>query len=121
MITQTIQLDGKAYVVIERDVYERLATLAKMPPVPEPDADGNYPAVEYARASLARSIIQDRIEAGLSQRELAERAGIRPETLCRIETGRHTASVPTIEKIDRALKRAMPRKSKSKGGKRKGR
>ena len=119
MTTQTIQLDGKAYVVIERDVYERLATLDKMPPLPEPDAEGNYPAVEYARAGLARNIIQDRVKTGLSQRELAELAGIRAETLCRIETGRHTASVPTIEKIDRALKKAMPRKSKTK--KRKGR
>jgi len=114
MTTQTLQLDGKVYVVLERDVYERLATLAKMPPMPEPDDEGNYPAVEYARASIARSIMQDRIKAGLSQRELAELAGIRAETLCRIETGKHTASVPTIEKIDRALKKVMPRRPKTK-------
>lgn len=114
MITQTLQLDGKTYVILERDVYERLATLAKMPPMPEPDAEGNYPAVEYARASIARGIMQDRIKAGLSQRELAQLAGIRAETLCRIETGKHTASVPTIEKIDRALKKAMPRRPKTK-------
>ncbi len=114
MTAQTLQLDGKTYVVLERDVYERLATLAKMPPMPEPDAEGNYPAVEYARASIARNIMQDRIKAGLSQRELAELAEIRAETLCRIETGKHTASVPTIEKIDRALKKAMPRRPKTK-------
>jgi len=110
MTTQTIHLDGKAYVILERDEFERLATLAKaaeLPPLPEPDEDGNYPAVEYARANLARSIIRDRVEAGLSQRELARLAGIRPETLCRIETGRHTASVASIEKIDRALKKAV--------------
>jgi transcriptional regulator with XRE-family HTH domain len=42
----------------------------------------------------------------LSQRDLAARAGIRVETLCRIETGKHIPSVPTIDKLDRALKQA---------------
>jgi DNA-binding XRE family transcriptional regulator len=45
-------------------------------------------------------------EARLRQKELAEMAGIREETLCRIETGKSIPSVPTIDKIDRALKRA---------------
>lgn len=106
---QTITLDGKAYVVLPRDEYEKLTTLAKaadLPPLPKPDAKGNYPAIEYARASLARKIIRDRVEAGLSQRKLAELAGISFENLCRIETGKHTPSVPTIDKIDRALKEA---------------
>ncbi len=75
--------------------------------MPPPDAQGNYPAVEYARASLARKIIRDRVAAGLSQRDLAVRAGVRVETLCRIETGKHIPSVPTIDKLDRALKQAV--------------
>ncbi|MBI1900246.1 MAG: helix-turn-helix transcriptional regulator [Planctomycetia bacterium] len=79
------------------------------PRLPKPDADGHYPAVEYARVSLARKIIRDRVAAGLSQRQLALRAGIRVETLCRIETGKHTPSVPTIDKLDRALKAAEQR------------
>jgi DNA-binding XRE family transcriptional regulator len=106
---QTIHLHGKTYVILDRQQYDRLATLAKaadLPPLPEPDSDGNYPAIEYARASLARKIIHDRVAAGLSQKELAKRAGIRVETLCRIETGKHTPSVPTIDKIDRALRKA---------------
>jgi ribosome-binding protein aMBF1 (putative translation factor) len=106
---QTILLEGKPYVVLPRDEYDRLTTLAKareLPPLPEPDAQGNYPAVEYARASLARKIIRDRVAVGLSQRDLAQRAGVRVETLCRIETGKHTPSVPTIDKLDRALKHA---------------
>jgi DNA-binding XRE family transcriptional regulator len=108
MTTQTIVVDGKPYVLLPRDEYDRLTTLAKaadLPPLPKPDADGNYPAVEYARASLARKIIRDRVAAGLTQRELAKRAGISFEHLCRIETGKHVPSVPTIDKIDRALKR----------------
>ena len=118
MIAQTIMLEGKPYVVVPREEYDRLSTLAKaaeLPPLPKPDAQGNYPAIEYARASLARKIIRDRVAVGLNQRELALRAGVRVETLCRIETGKHTPSVPTIEKIDQALRRYAKSKSKRRG------
>jgi DNA-binding XRE family transcriptional regulator len=109
-------------VFITREEYDRLTTLAKaanLPPLPEPDADGNYPAVEYARASLARKIIRDRAAVGLSQRAMAKAAGISFEHLCRIETGKHIPSVPTIDKIDRALRRAA-KPSKRTTKKRKG-
>jgi DNA-binding XRE family transcriptional regulator len=79
----------------------------RSPPLPALLPNGNYPAIEYARASLDRGISRDRIEAGLSRRELAQRSGIRVETLCRIETGKHTASVPTFDKIHLALNRAL--------------
>lgn len=108
-ITPTVELDGKAYVVIPRNEYESLKTLAKaqkLPPLPEPNERGNYPALEYARASLARKIIQDRAELGLNQRELARLSGVRVETLCRIETGKHTPSVASVDKIDAALEQA---------------
>jgi DNA-binding XRE family transcriptional regulator len=104
---QTIMVGGKPYVLLPREEYERLTTLAKsadLPPLPTPDSQGNYPAVEYARASLARKIIKDRVAAGLTQRDLAKRAGISFEHLCRIESGKHIPSVPTIDKIDRAIK-----------------
>jgi DNA-binding XRE family transcriptional regulator len=117
MTAQTIHIDGKAYVIVERGEYDRLATLAKaaaLPPLPGPDAAGNYPAVDYARASLARKIIRDRVAAGLNQKELAQLAGIRVETLCRIETGKHTPSVPTIDRLDRALNKALAKKNKGK-------
>ena len=113
MSTQSVLLDGKAYVILERDEFERLTALAKaanLLPLPDPDSEGNYPAVEFGRTTIARGIIRDRLKAGLTQRELAKRAGVRPETLSRIETGRHTPSVATIEKIDRALKRTRRRK-----------
>jgi DNA-binding XRE family transcriptional regulator len=84
----------------------------KLPPLPKPNSEGNYPAVEYLRASLARKIIRDRVAAGVTQQELARRAGIRVETLCRIETGKHTPSVPTVDKIDRALVRAERKKKR---------
>lgn len=122
MATQTIMVEGKRYVLVPGDEYDRLTTLAKaanLPPLPEPDADGNYPAVEYARVSLARKIIRQRAELGLTQRELAARAGISFEHLCRIETGKHIPSVPMIDKIDRALKQVA--KERKAGGKPRGR
>jgi ribosome-binding protein aMBF1 (putative translation factor) len=73
------------------------------PAFPKADARGNYPAVEYARASLARKIIKARQQAGLTQAELARRAAIRPETLNRIEKGKATPDTATIAKIELAL------------------
>ena len=117
---QTIMVDGKPYVLLPRDEYEKLTTLAKaadLPALPKPDAKGNYPAVDYARASLARKIIRDRVAAGLSQRKLAELAGISFENLCRLETGKHSPTVRTVDKIDRALKQAAkPTKQTRKKG-----
>jgi predicted transcriptional regulator len=37
---------------------------------------------------------------------LAKLAALSVEHLCRIETGKHTPTVPMIDKIDRALKQA---------------
>ena len=65
-------------------------------------------AVAYARASLARKIIKSRRDRGLSQAELSRRAGIRAETLNRIEKGRTTPDVATIAKIERALESTEP-------------
>jgi DNA-binding XRE family transcriptional regulator len=116
MPVTTIRQNGREYVVIPRADYERLILRAKavrLPPLPKPDATGNFPALEYIRATIARDIIRDRVAAGLTQRELARRAGIRVETLCRIETGKHTASVPTMDRLDRALRLAV-RKRKGK-------
>ena len=113
MATQTLNFEGKSYVVLERAEYDRLATLAKaaeLPALPKPDRRGNYPAVEFGFAAIARGIIGDRVKAGLNQKQLAKLAGIRVETLCRIETGRHIPSVRTIEKIDRALNNVLGKK-----------
>jgi ribosome-binding protein aMBF1 (putative translation factor) len=73
---------------------------------PGAHAKGEFPAVEYGRASLARKIVKARRMAGLTQAELARRAGIRPETLNRAERGRTTPDTSTIAKIERALKNA---------------
>lgn len=107
-----VNLGGREYVILLREEFDHLTDMARVaeaPVVPKPDAHGNYPAIEYARASIARSILRERALVGLSQRELARLAGVRVETLCRIETGKHTASTATIARVDRALKAVAKR------------
>ena len=100
--------NGRRMVVLEESEYERLRLRADEwePLMPEPLPSGNYPAAEALAVIQARNILRARRKLGLSQVELARRAGIRPETLNRIEQGRNKPSVPTIAKIDRALKKA---------------
>jgi transcriptional regulator with XRE-family HTH domain len=43
---------------------------------------------------------------------LAELAGLRQETLSRIESGKHSPTVRTVEKIDRALQQVARAKGK---------
>jgi ribosome-binding protein aMBF1 (putative translation factor) len=102
---QTIVLSGKRFVVLPEVEYRRLqrSALGGAPPRPPRDARGNYPAAEALAVSIARSIVRSRRAAGLTQAELARRANIRPETLNRIEQGRHAPSVPTLESLERAL------------------
>jgi DNA-binding XRE family transcriptional regulator len=104
-----LELAGKRWAIMPERDYKRLAAHAgqvedESPALPKPDAQGDYPAVEYARVSLARKIIKVRRVAGLSQAELARRAAIRPETLNRIEKGKTTPDTATIVKIERALR-----------------
>ncbi len=101
-----VTVDGKEYVLLARGEYERLtamARVAEMPALPGTNKSGNVPAVAYARTSIAREIVVRRARAGLTQRDLAEKARVRVETVCRIETGRHTASTATIAKLEHAL------------------
>ena len=76
------------------------------PPLPRPDAAGNVPAVAFARATLARKLIRDRRRVGLTQAELARRARMTPEMLCRIEKGKVMPDPATFNRIHRALERA---------------
>jgi ribosome-binding protein aMBF1 (putative translation factor) len=107
MSAKILELAGKRYAVLPEKEYMRLrakaGTEGSWPALPQPDAEGYVPAVEYARASLARKIVKARRAAGLTQAALARHAGIRPETLNRIEKGKTTPDTATIAKIERAL------------------
>jgi DNA-binding XRE family transcriptional regulator len=105
---RSVTVEGKRFVLVPAEEYKRLKDQATWEPaMPELDAAGNYPALEAMAIGLARNILRTRRKLRLSQAELARRAGIRPETLNRIEQGKHKPSVPTIDKIDRALRRAQ--------------
>ncbi len=107
MTVKILELAGKRWAILPERDYKRLTALAgtegPWPKLPKADAKGEFPAVEYARASLARKIIKSRRVAGLTQAALARLAGIRPETLNRIEKGKTTPATATIVKIERAL------------------
>jgi ribosome-binding protein aMBF1 (putative translation factor) len=103
----TLSMNGKTFVLVpEREYRSMTAARAVRPEFPAADAEGNFPALQTGRVSIAREIIRRREGVGLSQKALAAAAGIRVETLNRIENARVTADTATIAKIDRALKRA---------------
>jgi ribosome-binding protein aMBF1 (putative translation factor) len=108
-MVKIIELAGKRWAIMPERDYKRLAAHAGAggPVLPKPDAQGNFPAVEYARVSLARKIIKARQSAGLSQAALARQAAIRPETLNRIEKGKTSPDTATIAKIEQALETAQ--------------
>jgi DNA-binding XRE family transcriptional regulator len=81
----------------------RVTREAPEPELPPPDASGNYPAVETMRVMLAQKLIRARRAAGLTQAELAKLAGVRVETVNRLEAGKHSPNVSTVDKIHRAL------------------
>jgi DNA-binding XRE family transcriptional regulator len=76
---------------------------ADLPPLPTPDQSGRYPAVEYARVSIARDLIRERKSVGLTQAALARLTGLRQETISRLESGKHTPTTRTVERITRAV------------------
>jgi DNA-binding XRE family transcriptional regulator len=77
-----------------------------LPALPLADERGQFPAVETARVIIARQVIRGRKAAGWTQAELADRAGVRQETISRIETGKHSPGLKTMAKIDKALRKA---------------
>ena len=74
--------------------------------LPDPLPNGNYPAADTIRVIYARRLIPERESAGLSQADLARRAGLRPETINRLEKGKHSPDTATVAKITKALRAA---------------
>ena len=112
---QTVMLSGERFVILPEADYRELVGEAWEPPMPAPDAQGNYPALDAARVLLARKIIRRRRAAGLTQADLAKRAGVRVETVSRLEHAKHSPNVATVDKIVRTLDHVeatqSPRKS----------
>ena len=104
-----VTFKGKPMVMMDEVTYQAILQQADLwePELPTPDADGNYTAREYVAALQALDILRDRRRLGLTQVELARRAGIRVETLRRIEKGEvRPPNTRIINKIDQALNSA---------------
>jgi DNA-binding XRE family transcriptional regulator len=81
--------DGQRVVILEEDDYQTLLKMA---------------GVRDANWSVGRWIARKRWNMGVSQAELARRAGLRPETINRIEKGRTEPTLPTLAKIEQVLR-----------------
>lgn len=115
MIQQVVKMGDKRYVLVEQDEFRRLQRLAQkaetimeaassaLPAYPPADKKGNRPAAEFARVSIARRLIEQRSAAGLTQQELAKLSGLRQETISRLESGKHSPTVRTIDRILAAI------------------
>jgi len=114
MTVQTLKVDDKELVVLTResfdDLMEKAGVLPAYPPVSK---RGGYPAAKALHISIARSIIAARIRAGLTQKELARRSGVRLETICRIEGGKQKPVRETVMRLEAALAAAGHGKSVS--------
>ena len=104
---RAVELDGIRYVILREAVFEGLCEKAGIRPrSPAENEDALAPGFDLDRASLAEKLARRRRATGLSQAELARRAGIRPETLNRIERGRSTPDFRTVRKLVVAMNAA---------------
>jgi len=97
-----IVMGNQTFVLVPEKEYERLVE-GNPPPLPPKNSRGNFPAIAATDALIAKGLVRDRKAAGLTQRELARRAGIRVETLNRAERGAVVPDVRTLRKVEKAL------------------
>jgi len=97
---RSVELDGVRYVIVRESVFDRLCERADVEAMPIP-VEGQTPetTTDLDGVSLAEKPLRRRLAARLSQAELARRAGVRPETLNRIERGHTTPDFATIRKL----------------------
>jgi DNA-binding XRE family transcriptional regulator len=104
---RTVELDGIRYVILRETVFELLCEKAHLRQS-GPSAEGQ-PAnadLDLDQVSLAQKLVRRRRATALSQADLARRAGVRPETLNRIERGHTTPDFATMRKLVVAMNAA---------------
>jgi DNA-binding XRE family transcriptional regulator len=107
---RALELGGVRYAVVEESALSRACARAGVRLV-ETGASSKPSAAQreeepYDGEMLAERIAQRRKAAGLTQAQLASRAGIRLETLNRIERGKTTPDFSTIRKLVHAVQEA---------------
>lgn len=90
--------------------------MPSLPNFPPLAPDGSCDAIAYGQASIAREIVSRRIAAGMTQVELAKRAGVRLKTITLLEAATHVPKHPTVVRIDNALKQVEDAKRHSARG-----
>jgi len=100
---RSVELDGIRYVILRESAFRWLCEKAHFQPRSE---DSLTPPLDLDHGSLSEKLVRRRRAAGLSQAELSRRAGIRPETLNRIERGRSTPDFSTVRKLVIAMNAA---------------
>ena len=113
---QIVTAKGQRFVMVPVAEWRRVERLTaksvtpkqapKLPAIPQAEHDGTLPALAYIQVSIARDVLRERTALGLTQEQLAKLAGVREETLSRLESGKHSPTVRTVEKIERALQKA---------------
>lgn len=100
---EVVELDGVRYAILRESVLQRVCQRAGAEFAhPTPRAalrPSELPEAELDGATLAARLLTRRKRASLSQAELARRAGVRVETLNRIERGKTTPDFATIRKL----------------------
>jgi len=104
----TVELDGVIYAIVRKSRLERLChragvTLDVAGTAAGPSDDLTGMAWDADR--LAGRLIERRKRIGLTQVALARQAGVRVETLNRIERGKTTPDFATIRKLTVAMKK----------------
>jgi DNA-binding XRE family transcriptional regulator len=92
---QEFEIAGKTFLLVSKEVFQCLSRDAALP-LEELQA--------FGAVAIGRALRQKRLKAGLTQAELARRAGIRSETLSRLENGHGNSTLGTLEAIHRALR-----------------
>jgi DNA-binding XRE family transcriptional regulator len=104
---RSVELDGIRYVILRESVFELLCRKASIEVDDSPSTESvSSSEFDVDQPRLAQKLVRRRRAAGLSQAELARRAGVRPETLNRIERGRTTPDFATIRKLVIAMNAA---------------
>ena len=95
---QRVCLDGTWYVILREDEFCEMTR-----PKGGRNTADDLNAVNMSSQRLADRLLQRRQEAELTQKDLAALAGVRVETLNRIERGRTTPDFATVRKLVAAM------------------
>ncbi len=107
---ETVELGGVRYAILPERVLSELCQRAGVEFEPtRPASDSSETGLHDAGLdghALARRLTLRRKRAGMTQAALARKAGIRVETLNRVERGRTTPDFSTIRKLVTAMGQA---------------